>query len=288
MKILVFGLSGQVAIELAKISQSIEFDLVFLGRHDADLIHPNICENQILKHKPDAVINAAAWTNVDQAENHIDQVYTVNGDSPGIMARTCSSLSIPFIHISSDYVFDGSGNIPWKTNDALNPISVYGKSKLYGEQLILQSKAKSIILRTSWVFSSHGSNFVKTIIRIGNEKDSINVVGDQVGGPTSAHSIAQTIIILTRSLLNGHSGGVFHFSGTPNVSWATFAAKIKEYANLKCKINEIPSSDYPTEAPRPFNSRLDCELLTKNFGILRPDWPKELKIVIDQLKETIV
>lgn len=284
MKVLVFGHTGQVARELARFASDLSFCLTFVGRKDADLLYPDQCKKVILSKKPDAVINAAAWTSVDKAESFENQASIVNGESPGAMAKACKMLSIPLLHISSDYVFDGSGKSPWVPNDIVNPISAYGRSKLLGEKLIIESGAHSIIMRTSWVFSSHGSNFVKTMLRLGNERDEINVVGDQIGGPTSASSIAKSILVLIEGLLHGKPGGIVHFSGEPDVSWAEFAKSIINGADLECKITSIGTKDYQTPAPRPFNSRLIDPKLN-SYGIYRPDWTEDLKIVLDELKE---
>ncbi len=284
MNVLVFGKSGQVARELSRCASDQPFSLNFISRKNADLLYPDRCEKIILSKKPDAVINAAAWTAVDEAETFENEASIVNGKSPGAMARACKTLSIPFLHISSDYVFDGSGKSPWLPNDVVNPISAYGRSKLLGEKLIIESGARSIIMRTSWVFSSHGSNFVKTMLRLGNERDKINVVGDQIGGPTSANSIAKSILILIDGLLNGKEGAIIHFSGEPDVSWAEFAKSIFKRANLNCKINSIESKNFQTQASRPLNSRLkDPEL--KSYGIYRSNWKEDLNIVLKELKE---
>lgn len=284
MNVLVFGKSGQVAKELSRFGSDQAFSMNFIDRKIADLLYPDNCEKIILSKKPDAVINAAAWTSVDEAETFENEASIVNGESPGAMARACKILSIPFLHISSDYVFDGSGESSWLPNDVVNPISAYGRSKLLGEKLIVESGARSIIMRTSWVFSSHGSNFVKTMLRLGNERDKINVVGDQIGGPTSASSIAKSVLILIDGLLNGKDGGIIHFSGEPDVSWAEFARLIFEMAGLNCKINSIKSKDYQTPASRPLNSRLkDPEL--NSYGIYRPNWKDDLKSVLNELRE---
>ena len=285
MSILVFGYSGQVARELVRLSTELELSFIFLGRQDVDLSFPKNCEEAILSHRPTAVINAAAWTSVDSAETAEAEASIVNGEAPGAMARACAKLSIPFLHISTDYVFDGSGDSPWCPHDNLAPLGAYGRSKLLGEKLIQKSGARSIILRTSWVFSAHGSNFVKTILRLAGEKSQLNVVCDQVGGPTSAISIAKCVVTLIEALLNGAKGGVFHFSGTPDVSWAEFASKIIDFSDISCKIIPILSTDYPTASPRPLNSRLDCRSLFDSYGIIRDPWLLDLEHILYELKE---
>lgn len=285
MSVLVFGYSGQVARELVRLATELELSFIFLGRQDVDLCYPENCEEVILARKPTAVINAAAWTAVDSAETAESEASVVNGEAPGAMARACAKLSIPFLHISTDYVFDGSGDSPWCPYDTLAPLGAYGRSKLLGERLVQKSGARSIVLRTSWVFSAHGSNFVKTILRLAGEQDQLNVVGDQVGGPTSALSIAKTAVTLIEAMLKGSKGGTFHFAGTPDVSWAEFASAIIGLSGLSCKIIPILSADYPTASPRPLNSRLNCSSLFDSYGIIRDPWLSDLEHILYELKE---
>lgn len=285
MSVLVFGYSGQVARELAWLADELKLTFVFLGREVADLSFPGKCEELILTREPLAVINAAAWTAVDAAETSEAEASVVNGEAPGAMARACAKLSIPFLHISSDYVFDGSGQHPWRPHDSVAPLGAYGRSKLLGEQLVQESGARAIILRTSWVFSAHSSNFVKTMLRLGGERSHLNVVDDQVGGPTSARSIARSVVVLIEALLHGDIGGIFHFSGSPDVSWAEFARAIMDLAELPCEIRPILTAEYPTAAPRPLNSRMECQSLLEVHGIARPTWTLDLEHIITELKE---
>ncbi len=285
MSVLVFGNSGQVGREIARLADELKLTFIFLGRDEADLSYPDKCEELILAREPSAVINAAAWTAVDAAENAEAEASVVNGEAPGAMARACAKLSIPFLHISSDYVFDGSGHYPWRPHDSVGPLGAYGRSKLLGEQLVQESGARAIILRTSWVFSAHGSNFVKTMLRLGGERSQLNVVGNQVGGPTSASSIARSVVTLIEALLKGGSGGIFHFSGTPDVSWAEFAGTIMDLAGLSCEIEPILSADYPMGSPRPLNSRMDCSALLETYGIPRDAWVNDLEHVLTELAE---
>lgn len=285
MSVLVFGYTGQVARELMRLAGELKLNFVFLGRDISDLSFPDKCEELILNREPSAVINAAAWTAVDAAETSEAEARVVNGEAPGAMARACAKLSIPFLHISSDYVFDGSGQYPWRPHDSVAPLGAYGRSKLLGEQLVQESGARAIILRTSWVFSVHSSNFVKTMLRLGEERSHLNVVGDQIGGPTSASSIARSAAVLIDALLRGDVGGIFHFSGSPDVSWAEFARAIMDLAELPCKIRPILTAEYPTAAPRPLNSRMECQSLQEVYGITRPAWKLDLKNIITELKE---
>lgn len=287
MSVLVFGSSGQVARELATLAQEEDLPYVFIGREMVDLSLPGACEALIVAQKPSAVINAAAWTAVDDAETAEAEALVVNGEAPGAMARACAALNIPFVHISSDYVFDGSGHQPWRSDDPVRPLSAYGRSKLRGEQLVQQSGARAIILRTSWVFSPHGSNFVKTMVRLGSERNSINVVNDQIGGPTSARSIAAAVARLLQGLLLGGPSGIFHFSGYPDCSWAEFAGAIIECAGLSCEVRGISTADYPTLAPRPSNSRLDCDSLYTVYDISRPPWYADLEEILTVWRENI-
>lgn len=283
MTILVFGKRGQVAQSLAAIEVLAPAPLRFLGREEVDLAEPARCAKAIEAHGPVAVINAAAWTAVDAAEASEAEATTINGDAPGAMAEACARQGVPFIHLSSDYVFDGSGTAPWEPSSPVAPLGAYGRSKAHGERLILASGAQAIVLRTSWVFSSFGSNFVKTMLRLGAERDRLSVVDDQVGGPTCASAIARALLTLTEALLAGRPGGLYHFAGAPAVSWARFAAEIFSRAGLDGVIDPISSEAYPTPAPRPRNSRLNCDSLREDFGIPQADWRSDLTQVLKDL-----
>jgi dTDP-4-dehydrorhamnose reductase len=256
----------------------------FLSRSQADLADPDRCAAAIAAHDADAVINAAAWTAVDKAETDEAAAIVVNGDSPAAMARACAANEVPFLSVSTDYVFDGQGVSPFTPDDPTAPLNAYGRSKLVGEDAIRQSGARHLILRTSWVVSAHGSNFVKTMLRLGAERDSLNVVADQHGAPTPAAAIADALISAARAMANGAQGGTHHFAGTPDTTWAEFARAIMSTAGLGCIINDIPSSAYPTPARRPQNSRLDCTAFTRDFGIPRPDWRKGLADILQELR----
>ncbi|WP_299648187.1 dTDP-4-dehydrorhamnose reductase [uncultured Jannaschia sp.] len=280
MTVLVFGRTGQVARELARASE----DVTCLGRGEADLSVPGACAAAIERTAPRAVINAAAWTDVDGAETSEAEATRINGDAPGEMARACATAGIPFVHISTDYVFDGSGETPWAPGDPTGPLGAYGRSKLAGEDAVREAGGQFAILRTSWVVSAHGRNFVTTMLRLGAERDALNIVADQIGGPTPARDIAGTCLTLARSLSAGGSSGTYHFAGAPDVSWAGFADAIFDAAGLDCVVTPIPSSDYPTPARRPLNSRLDCASLRSDHGIDRPDWRKGLAVILSDLR----
>lgn len=266
--LLIFGKTGQVATELQRLAP----EALFLGRDRADLMDPAACAAAIRAAGPAAVINAAAWTAVDKAETEEEAATVVNGAAPAAMAAECAALGIPFIHISTDYVFDGAGETPFAPGHPTAPLGAYGRSKLKGEEGVRAAGGVHAILRTSWVFSAHGNNFLKTMLRLGRERDSLTVVADQIGGPTPARAIAEACLAIAAQLqADPGKGGTYHFSGAPDVSWAGFAREIMTQAGLSCSIGDIPTSAYPTPARRPANSRMDCAGLSI-FGLTRPDW----------------
>ena len=281
MKVLVFGQTGQVARELAR-RLPVGVTAAFLGRGQADLADPTACAAAVMACDADLVINAAAWTAVDRAEAEEAAAWIVNGDAPGAMARACAARGLPFLHISTDYVFDGAGDQPFGVDHPVAPLGAYGRTKLAGEQAVQAAGGAYVILRTSWVVSAHGSNFVKTMCRLGAERDSLNVVADQVGGPTPAADIADALYVMAAGLRSGKPGGVQHFAGGPDCSWADFAREIMARAGLACVVHDIPSSAYPTPAKRPLNSRLDCSGLAA-FGIARSEWRIGLDKILQEL-----
>ena len=285
MRVLVFGQTGQVATELAR-QAAPDMAMTCLGRDRADLSDPAACAAVIAASDADVVINAAAYTAVDRAESAEDLATTINGTAPGAMAAACKAAGIPFLHVSTDYVFDGSGTRPWQPDDATGPLGAYGRSKLVGEQAVRAAGGAHAITRTSWVFSAHGANFVKTMLRLGAERDKLTIVADQIGGPTAAADIAAALLTMARAFHAGQgTTGTYHFSGAPDVSWADFAREIFVQAGLACAVEDIPTSAYPTPARRPGNSRMDCTGLTRDFGIKRPDWRASLASVMSDLKE---
>lgn len=283
MRLLVFGQTGQVARELARRLPP-DVTATFLSRDAADLSAPATCAAAVAAQDADAVINAAAWTAVDRAETEETAATVVNAESPAAMARACAAKGLPFLHISTDYVFDGQGSAPFAPDHATAPLNAYGRSKRAGEEAIRLSGARHLILRTSWVVSAHGSNFVKTMLRLGAERDSLNVVADQHGAPTPAAAIADALITAARAMTDGAAGGTHHLAGTPDTTWADVARSIMAAAGLRCTINDIPSSAYPTPARRPENSRLDCSAFTRDFGIPRPDWRDGLTDILQELR----
>jgi dTDP-4-dehydrorhamnose reductase len=278
--ILVFGKTGQVARELQQLGT-----VTALGREEANLSDPKACADAIRHHAPDAVINAAAYTAVDQAEDEEAVATAINGDAPTAMAKACAQLGIPFVHISTDYVFEGTGQDPWRSQDQTAPQNAYGRSKLAGEIGIADSGGTYAILRTSWVVSAHGANFIKTMLRLSETHHTLNIVGDQIGGPTPASDIALACLQIAEQLIQDPSkSGTYHFSGAPDVSWADFADEIFDQAGKSVAVTPIPTTDYPTPAQRPLNSRMDCTATKRAFGIERPDWVTGLKTILDDLE----
>ena len=280
--ILVFGKTGQVATELQRFG-----GVVALGRDDVDLSDPTACAAAIREHAPMAVINAAAYTAVDRAEDEEHLATVINGDAPTAIAKACAELGIPFVHISTDYVFEGTGNTPYCSDEVTEPENAYGRSKLAGEIGIRASGSVHAILRTSWVVSAHGANFVKTMLRLSETRDTLNVVADQIGGPTPARDIATACLNIAEQLIQEPSkSGTYHFSGAPDVSWADFATEIFTQADRTVTVTPIRTVEYPTPAKRPLNSRMDCRSIEQVFGIKRPNWQDGLKEILKDLEVT--
>ena len=280
--ILVFGKTGQVAKELQRLG-----NVVALGRDQADLSDPQACADAIRAHAPQAVINAAAYTAVDRAEANETLATEINANAPTAMAIVCAEMGIPLVHISTDYVFAGTGQAPWCSNDPPAPQNAYGRSKLAGEIGIRASGATYAILRTSWVVSAHGTNFVKTMLRLSETTDSLNVVADQIGGPTPARALASACLQMADQLIqDATKSGTYHFSGAPDVSWADFARQIFDQTVRSVTVTPIPTANYPTPAKRPLNSRMDCTSTEQIFGIMRPDWVIGLSAILKELDLT--
>ncbi len=279
MTTLVFGKSGQVALALGRKGA------MCVGRETLDLAEPEPISELIAKVAPGAVINAAAYTAVDQAEDEEALATAINGTAPGHMASVCATRDIPFVHISTDYVFDGSGDRPWAPDTSTGPLGAYGRSKLAGEVAVRAAGGRAVILRTAAVFSADGANFVKTMLRLGAERDGLNVVSDQITGPTPADAIAAACLEIAGQLQDAEKAGTYHFSGQPSVSWADFARAIFRVSGQRVTVTDIPSSAYPTAAQRPSNSRLDCATLTDTFGITPPTWQPALERVVSKVLE---
>lgn len=275
--VITLGRSGQVAQECARLG------LGCFGRESADFGTVGAAADLIRKRRPGAVINAAAYTGVDQAEGDEARALRINAQAVGEVAEACAALDIPLVHLSTDYVFDGSGRAPWQPASPVNPLSAYGRSKLAGEIAVRRAGGAHVILRTAWVFSAHGSNFVRTMLRLGAERDALSIVADQIGAPTPARDIAIACKTLAESLVSTPLQATHHFAGTPEVTWAGFARAIFKATGIACSVTDIPSSQYPTPALRPLNSRLDCAQLTAQFGITRPLWQDGLHAVLREL-----
>ena len=281
MKALVFGYTGQVASELRR---QTGMTIQACGRDVADLTDPESCAALIAATDADVVINAAAYTAVDKAETETEIASLINAVAPGVMARAAAARGLPFVHISTDYVFDGEGTAPFAVDHPTAPLGVYGQTKLDGEKAVQAAGGSFAIFRTSWVVSAHGNNFVKTMLRLGAERDQLNIVADQIGGPTPAADIAALCIAAARQLLTDPSkSGVYHISGGHDVSWADFAHAIFKMSGTSCIVNDIPSTEFPTPAKRPHNSRLDNSLTMQIFGVPRPIWTDGVSEILKEL-----
>ncbi|PNB73596.1 dTDP-4-dehydrorhamnose reductase [Pseudomonas sp. GW456-E7] len=282
MKVLINGRNGQVSHELQRRLGAVG-ELIVLGRDQLDLAQPDQIRRQVQNVRPDLIINAAAHTAVDLAESEPQAAFAINAIAPGILAEEALALDIPLIHYSTDYVFDGLKAGPYNEDDTPNPLGVYGKSKLAGEQAIKDVQGRHLILRTSWVYSTHGRNFLLTMQRLLQEKPELRVVADQIGAPTWAGTIANsTLALIERWRANEVANwGTYHLSAQGETSWFGFAQAIGEALRQQGKpcatLLPIPSSDYPTPAARPLNSRLDCSRLQRDWGVSQPDWQTALR-----------
>ena len=288
MRILVTGRDGQVARSLARASGDDE--LIFVARPAFDLADISSIEQTVDAIKPDMVVSAAAYTAVDRAESEPELAMAINGIGPGVLARAAARVGAPIIHLSTDYVFDGNLNRSWREDDPVNPINIYGATKLAGEQAVVENNPNHFILRTAWVYSPFGQNFVKTMLRLAASRDDLSVVEDQLGCPTSAHDIARAIGTVAGSwknrVLTGQPG-IYHFAGAGETSWADFARAIFEESARRggpgATVHGIPSSAYPTQAARPANSRMDCTRFAHAFGEHAPHWRESLSVVVDEI-----
>ncbi len=284
MKILVTGSNGQLGTELRLLSQKepgIQF--IFTDVEELDITSEMAISAFFQEAMPDAVINCAAYTAVDKAEQEPEKATLINGAAVGILARVASAHNAIMFHISSDYVFDGRGYRPYAENDQVNPVSAYAMSKLAGE-LEMQKHARSgYIIRTSWLYSSFGYNFVKTIMKYGRERGMLNVVFDQIGTPTYAADLAAVILTMLKSEKKPVKTEIYHFSDEGVVSWYDFAIAIVELSGITCKINPIETKDYPLPAVRPFYSVFNKAKIKKQFGIEIPYWRDSLKECIEKL-----
>ncbi|MNQ55182.1 dTDP-4-dehydrorhamnose reductase [compost metagenome] len=282
LKILLSGQYGQVSRELQQ-RLGDTADLHVLGRDRLDLSHPEAIREQVRALQPDLIINAAAHTAVDLAESEPEVAFAINATAPAIFAEEAARIGVPLVHYSTDYVFDGSKAAPYTEADEPNPLGVYGASKLAGERAISAVGGQHLILRTSWVYSLHGRNFLLTMQRLLQEKPELRVVADQIGAPTWAGTIATSTCALIERWRQGHAGswGIYHLTAQGETSWYGFAEEIGRHLQAQGKpcarIEAIPSSAYPTPAQRPLNSRLDCSHLRQQWQVSQPDWREALR-----------
>ena len=288
-KILVFGRTGQVATELRRAAWPEGFVVECLGRENGDVTRANDVRRVVVGARPAVVVNAAAYSAVDKAESEPEVAFAVNRNGPAHLAQACSEVGVPLIHISTDYIFDGEKTGAYVENDAANPVSVYGASKEAGERAVRQDLAAHVILRTAWVYSPHGHNFVKTMLRMGREHDELTVVDDQRGCPTAAADLARAIAGIASQLAAGKTDGfdTFHFCGAGVTTWYGFARAIFELAAARGakspNVKPITTRDYPTPAARPKNSVLACTRIRRVYGIERRPWYDSLVECIDEL-----
>ena len=289
MKVLVLGSNGQLGFELMRAIWAPGTDVVGLPYPDFDVTRPGDVDKAVATHAPDLLVNATAHTAVDKAESEVDLSFAINRDGPGAMAAACAKRGIPFIHVSTDYVFDGTKGGVYSEDDPINPLGVYGASKAAGEAAVRAATPQHIILRTSWVYSAYGNNFVKTMLRLGQERDEMRVVADQHGSPTAAADLAAAIVQVADTIKKTGSAawGTYHLTGSGYTTWHDFAERIfqrlDERTGKRPRLVAINTADYPTPARRPANSRLDCSRARQMLGISCPPWQDSLDHVLDEL-----
>jgi dTDP-4-dehydrorhamnose reductase len=291
LRMVVTGQKGQVVRSLVeRASASLRFEIVALGRPDLDLLRTDEIAPVIESARPDIIISAAAYTAVDQAESDQEAATRINGTAVGRIAHAAARMDVPIIHLSTDYVFDGSKSAPYTENDPTAPISAYGRSKLAGESALANATDNYAILRTAWVYSPFGRNFLRTMLKLAQIRETIGVVDDQIGNPTSALDIANSIFLIAENLLSSDDAGlrgIFHMTGRGQASWADFASEIiSQSARLggpTAIVERVSSNAYPTPAARPANSRLDCSRLFEIHGVQLPDWRQSTAEIIARL-----
>ena len=283
-KLMIVGAKGQVGNCLVNAASSLGFIILAVDRDELDITDRVAVSTQVSAFKPDVIINAAAHTAVDRAEVEIDASYAINRDGPAYLAKAAHSVGAVMLNISTDYVFAGNKDGLYVETDSVDPQGVYGASKLAGEVAVAEHSARHLILRTAWVFGEHGNNFVKTMLRLGSQRDSLGVVADQFGGPTYAGDIAAALLVMAQRAVQPDfmDWGIYHFAGEPHVSWHEFATTIFDAGVAQGLlvqsplVNSIATADYPTPAKRPANSRLDCSRIQSVFGIMPSDWQAAL------------
>ncbi|MDY6929860.1 MAG: dTDP-4-dehydrorhamnose reductase [Pseudomonadota bacterium] len=278
MKILLLGKTGQAGFELHRTLAPLG-SITAPTRAELDLMNPQAVADYLEQHQPNLIVNAAAWTAVDSAEEHQAEAQRLNAGLPQQLAGYAASNNARLVHYSSDYVYPGTGTIPWQETSPTGPLSVYGETKLKGDQAIEQSGADHLIFRTSWVYSARGNNFMKTMLRLAESKPELNIVADQIGAPTPARLIAQVTALAIHSKL---TTGLYHLAPTGETSWQGFAKEIFRLAGKNTKANPTPTSDYPTPARRPLNSRMDLTKLENALNIQLPDWQSQLALTLGE------
>ena len=288
--IFVAGGTGQLARSLQTVAHQRKLQLVAVARPKLDLTDGNSIERTVDACRPRAIVNAAAYTYVDKAESEMDLAFKINRDGAGHLARVAERVGVPFIHVSTDYVFDGNSQMPYTEDDRPSPLGIYGRSKRDGEIAVLGLYPKAVVVRTSWVYSPYGQNFVKTMLRLAETRDHVRVVNDQHGAPTLAEDLAQAIIEIIEQIERKPAenlGGIYHIAGTGNTTWYEFARAVFEgWARRGRRIptlEPITTADYPTPARRPANSQLDCSKAARVFGIHLPHWRQALERCLDEL-----
>lgn len=280
--ILVTGSNGQLGSELKILAQHYSaFDFVSLNRDELSLNDDEAIRAAVEKYRPSFVINCAAYTAVDKAESEREDAFQINAAAVGVMAKACAGVGSKFIHISTDYVFDGTRQTLLKEDDKVNPVNIYGESKLAGEEAALQAAPDSVIIRTSWVYSFYGKNFVKTMMRLMGEKESLNVVADQFGSPTYAADLAEAILQIIDSY--HWQPGLFHFSNDGIISWFDFAKEIASLLHSSCVVQPTTTADFPTPAKRPLYSVMDKSKIQQAYGIALKPWNESLQRCLQKL-----
>jgi dTDP-4-dehydrorhamnose reductase len=282
MKILVTGAGGQLSTELQELSAKFPSHEFFIySQDDLDITDATAVDKAFNELKPEACINAAAYTAVDKAEQEKEIAFAVNADGTAHLAKACLVTNAKFIHVSTDYVFDGTGDKPYQPLDKTNPVNVYGASKLKGEELAMEVNPGSVIIRTSWVYSAYGNNFVKTMIRLMQQKPELNIVGDQQGCPTYAADLAAAIMQIVEA--KEWKPGIFHFSNDGVTNWFEFAREIKDHCKFDCKVSPITTEQYPTPAARPKYSVMNSSAFIETFGIKIRNWKVALHECLEKL-----
>ena len=286
--IVVTGKNGQLGSELEILAPAFEvqYDFLFVDRSQLDLLSNESIDNFFSVHKPSVVINCAAYTAVDKAETDREAAFQINATAVGKLAAHSAALDALFITISTDYVFNGNGTSPYLPSDTTDPINYYGATKAEGENFALANNPESIIIRTSWVYSRFGNNFVKTMIRLMGERPSLNVVGDQIGAPTYAADLAAAIMhMVTQKAAGNAHCGIYHYSNSGAISWYDFAVAIGEMIQSNCAVAKIGSEAFPTPAKRPHYSLMDCSSIIQDFGVDQPDWKESLAVCIPLIQK---